>query len=264
VLIDWFTVIAQIINFLILLFLLRRFLYRPILDAMAAREQRVASLLEQAEQKRLEAQQERERFEAKNQELRDTYEQRRREIDESLESWRKEALQEARQEVDRTRKNWLKTIQGDQEVFLRELNQFTVRQVFQVARRAVSDLAGSDLETSMVNAFLARLRSQELDLGLLAQDGGSSESLKVRSAFQLPAELQERLRQGVRARIDAAPALEFETEPGLLGGIELVSGSGYTAAWNLRRYLETLQDELDLQMTAYLGEREAVAEQAEV
>ena len=41
-LIDWFTVVAQVVNFLILVWLLKRFLYKPILDAIDAREKRIA------------------------------------------------------------------------------------------------------------------------------------------------------------------------------------------------------------------------------
>ncbi|MGB5096847.1 MAG: hypothetical protein WBN82_02930, partial [Porticoccaceae bacterium] len=47
-LIDWFTVGAQVVNFLILVWLLKRFLYRPILDAIDAREKRIASELADA------------------------------------------------------------------------------------------------------------------------------------------------------------------------------------------------------------------------
>ena len=36
-LIDWFTVGAQALNFIILVWLLKRFLYKPILDAIDAR-----------------------------------------------------------------------------------------------------------------------------------------------------------------------------------------------------------------------------------
>jgi F-type H+-transporting ATPase subunit b len=42
-LIDWFTVAAQIVNFLILVWLLKHFLYKPILDAIDAREKRIAA-----------------------------------------------------------------------------------------------------------------------------------------------------------------------------------------------------------------------------
>ena len=54
-LIDWFTVIAQVVNFLILVWLLKRFLYRPILDAIDDREQRIATKIASAEAKEHEA-----------------------------------------------------------------------------------------------------------------------------------------------------------------------------------------------------------------
>jgi len=46
--INWFTVIAQIVNFLILVWLLKRFLYKPVLKAIAEREQKIASRLDAA------------------------------------------------------------------------------------------------------------------------------------------------------------------------------------------------------------------------
>ena len=47
-LIDWFTVGAQVLNFLILVWLLKRFLYKPILNAIDAREKRIAAELADA------------------------------------------------------------------------------------------------------------------------------------------------------------------------------------------------------------------------
>ncbi len=58
-LIDWFTVAAQVINFLVLVWLLKRFLYQPIIDAIDAREKRIAAELADADAKKAEARQER-------------------------------------------------------------------------------------------------------------------------------------------------------------------------------------------------------------
>ena len=65
-LIDWFTVAAQIVNFLILVWLLKHFLYKPILDAIDAREKRIAAELADADAKRADAGKERTDFENKN------------------------------------------------------------------------------------------------------------------------------------------------------------------------------------------------------
>ena len=56
--IDWLTVAAQIVNFLVLIWLLQRFLYRPITNAMARREARIEERLSDARTRRKEAEEE--------------------------------------------------------------------------------------------------------------------------------------------------------------------------------------------------------------
>ena len=68
-LIDWFTVGAQALNFLILVWLMKRFLYKPIIDAIDAREQRIAAEIADADSKREAAQKERNEFQHKNEEF---------------------------------------------------------------------------------------------------------------------------------------------------------------------------------------------------
>ena len=68
-LIDWVTVGAQALNFLILVWLMRRFLYKPILGAIDAREKRIAAELADADAKKAEAQKERDEFQQKNEEF---------------------------------------------------------------------------------------------------------------------------------------------------------------------------------------------------
>ncbi len=66
-LIDGFTVAAQVLNFLILVWLMRRFLYQPVLDAIAAREQKIAAELADAATTRAEAKQQQDEFQQKSQ-----------------------------------------------------------------------------------------------------------------------------------------------------------------------------------------------------
>src|ERR1700723_2023303 len=68
-LIDWFTVGAQALNFLILVWLLKYFLYKPILNAIAASEKLIAKELADAAAKKNEFQKERDEFQKKNAEF---------------------------------------------------------------------------------------------------------------------------------------------------------------------------------------------------
>src|SRR5665213_264164 len=65
-LIDWFTVTAQAVNFLILVWLLQRFLYKPVLAAIDARESKIATQLTDAAAVKKEAQKERDDFRAQS------------------------------------------------------------------------------------------------------------------------------------------------------------------------------------------------------
>src|ERR1700712_3358626 len=74
--INWFTVIAQVINFLILVWLLKRFLYKPVLNAIDEREKNIVARLEEAKAQKAEAQKEHDEFTNKNQ----VFEQQRKEL----------------------------------------------------------------------------------------------------------------------------------------------------------------------------------------
>jgi len=49
---DWFTIVAQALNFLILVWLMKRFLYKPVLHAIDEREKRIAKELADADAKK--------------------------------------------------------------------------------------------------------------------------------------------------------------------------------------------------------------------
>ena len=68
-LIDWFTVAAQALNFLVLVWLMKRFLYKPILHAIDEREKRIAAEMANADKKKAEAEKESDEFKHKNEEF---------------------------------------------------------------------------------------------------------------------------------------------------------------------------------------------------
>jgi len=68
-LIDWFTIGAQALNFVILVWLLKRFLFKPILHAIDEREKRIATELANADKEKADAQKESDQFRHRNEEF---------------------------------------------------------------------------------------------------------------------------------------------------------------------------------------------------
>jgi F-type H+-transporting ATPase subunit b len=245
VLIDGFTIVAQIVNFLILVALLRRFLYGPIVKAMSEREASIASRLEEAGRKKQEAEREAAAYQEQKQALEEAREHMLHEAKKEAEAWRKELMKQAREEVDEAQARWQRAIGQEQEAFLRDLRERAGHQTYAIARRALADLANSDLERRIVEVFIRRIGELDGEMRTAIAEAGrrAGQPLLVRSAFEIPPELREQIASAVNAQIAGRQAVAFETTPDLIGGIEL-KAQGYKVAWSLAGYLESLEEEL--------------------
>lgn len=239
--IDWFTLIAQIVNFLVLVALLKRFLYKPIINAMKEREAKIASRLEEAEEKRKAAAQEAQSYREKRSELEDQRQDMLARAAEEAEARRRELTRKAREQADALQARWQEAIEREKGSFLSDLRERAGRETYAIARRALKDLANADLEQHMIEVFIERLREAppEVREGLAE----SREPLVARSAFEIPEEARQRIGEVVGERIADDARLRFETAQDLICGIELRAG-GRSLAWSLDSYLEALEERL--------------------
>src|SRR5271155_620168 len=139
-LIDWFTVGAQALNFLILVWLLKRFLYKPILNAVDAREKLIATELSDARAKVTEAQKERDDFQHKN----ELFDQQRAALfskaTDEAKAERQRLLDEARKAADALSAKRQETLQNDAHNLSQSILRRTQQEVFAIARKTLTDL----------------------------------------------------------------------------------------------------------------------------
>ena len=249
--IDWFTLSAQLVNFLILLFLLRRFLYGPITRVMAERRERVAAQLSEAAAREAEADGLLADYEQK---LEDFERARKTALEDALaevETIERERVDEARAEVAEMRRRWHEALAREQATFLQELRQRVVGEMYQTMRQLFEDLADEDLEPHLVGAFLKRLRGldrSERDAFAAALHRAEN-SLGVSSAFPLADPLRRELEQTVQALFGDEVSCRYQMSPELICGIE-VSAHDQKLAWNLDAYLVGLESAVGRQLAA--------------
>ncbi len=241
-LIDWFTVIAQVINFLVLVWLMKRFLYQPILDAIDAREERIAKALASADAQQAAAGKERDEYRSKNEEFAGKRDALMSQVKAEAQSEHQRLLDVARQDAA----NFLKKRQETQRSDARNLNQVlrerTQQEVFAIARKTLSDLAGRTLEEELCTIFLHRLRTldDETKSILAAALSSASAPARLRSAFELPAQEQASIQSALNATFQAEIPLRFESGAELISGIEFAI-DGHKLAWNIADYLTTME-----------------------
>ena len=241
-LIDWFTVGAQALNFLVLVWLMKRFLYKPVLDAIDAREERIAKELKDADEKRATAQKERNEFQHKNEEFDKQRADLVKKATDEAGTERTRLFDEARKAADAMSAKRMETLRNDAESMSQAIRLKTQEEVFQIARQALTDLATAGLEERMSEVFTRRLR--EMDDPTKAALGQAletaSEPALVRSAFDLPAEPRAAIQNALNETFSADIHIRFETAPDVVSGIELTA-NGQKVGWSIADYLRSLE-----------------------
>jgi F-type H+-transporting ATPase subunit b len=262
VLLDWFTIVAQLVNFLILVALLKYFLYDRIIRAMDEREARIAARLREAEAAQAEAEREASAYRQQRQELEDQRAERLAQAKAEADERRAALLEKARSEVEAMQAGWRQALRRQQVAFLQELRQRASRHVYATARLAFRDLASADVEAQMLDAFLARL--QDLDgrdwQAIREALQTSAQPLAVVSAFDLPPQGRQQLLDHLRQYLGPLE-MRFTTAPEVICGIAMKVG-GYKLAWTLEHYLATLEDSVASAFEAELHEQEAASDRA--
>lgn len=240
---DWFTVVAQVVNFALLVWLLKRFLYKPILGAIDAREKKVAGLVADALAKKAEAESEYQQFQQKHAELEahrqqllqtavaDAKAERHRLID-AAHAAAEHLLAEETQKVHQKVGEWVA-----------DLRRQAQQEVFATCHRVLADLASVELQERIIDRFVVKMRQwddrdKKVFSDAMEQDGDMA---VVRVASALTLDQQAALTRALFEVFSREVKLRFETAPQLICGIELIAG-GQALRWSLDHYMALLEN----------------------
>jgi F-type H+-transporting ATPase subunit b len=237
---DWSTLVLELINFLVLVWLLKRFLYKPVLDIIARRRAGIEKTLADAKSLNDEALALRAKYEGRvdawEAERQGHMEELGREIDAErtrrltelstqLADEREKAAAAAARQADETRIKLEATARGQGARF---------------ASRLLAGVASPDLERRLVETFLADLQALPAErlaaLGAAGDERAAKDAV-VASAFPLEAELAERVRSALAAALGAGGRVKFAEDASLGAGLRVEIGA-WVLGLNLRDELE--------------------------
>ena len=240
--INWFTVIAQILNFLVLVWLLKRFLYKPILNAIDEREKKIESQLKDADNRESVAKKEQDEFKKKNEQFDQEKKERMDKVVVETNVERDKLMEIARNEAAELRVKLQKSMSEMQENLNRYIAQKTQQEVFAIARKTLADLASQSLEEQSTTLFIKRINELKKDEKQQFIKAFKSEStpILIGSAFDLPKKQQSEIQNVVSEILGTETHFQFKTTPEIISGIELTS-NGFKVAWSISEYLNSLQ-----------------------
>lgn len=244
-LIDWFTVVAQVLNFLILVWLLKRFLYHPILDAIDVREKRIAAEGADADSRKAEATKQRDEFAGKNKAFDEQRDAQLAKATDEANAEKKRLLDDARRAAEQADKTRLAALCAQADQLSQALGRRVQQEVFEITRKVLTDLASTSLEACTTDVFIRHLTALDdsTKKGLVAALLASSDAAVLRTAFDLPADQQAAIQKALDDCAGTQVRLRFETTPAFVSGIELTAG-GQKLGWTMGGYLASLKDSI--------------------
>lgn len=235
---DWTTFFLEILNFLILVWLLSRFFYRPVMDIIARRREDIRKGMDEARQTRMEADTLKQKYETRVQEWEQEKSAARTELHESIEQERRQLLQRLQEELEAERQKQEVINRRREENERLKNEQQALDQGTAFCARLLARLANRDLEATIANLLLEDLAAlspeqrQVLVSAYIAQAG----AVTVYSAFPPADTWRGRLEQALRDLLGAEATCQYHQDQALVAGLRIAIGSRLLQA--------NLQDEL--------------------
>lgn len=240
--IDWITVSAQIVNFLILVWLLKRLLYQPVMRAMATREQRITGRLTEAQERERQADEQRQQYQSKVEQLEQQSQQLLAQAAEQAEQEKLKLLDDARTEVNEQLKHWQLEVSQEKEKFLKDLQKLSGDLIQTISRKALRDLAGTELEQQIIDSFIHRLKSlDKSERKLLLEATGP---VHIVTSFDLDPAVRGKLTRAVHEYISDTLDTQYTQSEEILCGIELNVG-GKRLSMNVNDYMLQLNERVE-------------------
>lgn len=248
--IDWFTFVAQIINFAILLWLLNRFLYVPITAAIADRESAITNRIANADSRFEEARQLENELATRRSQIKAESESLREAGRESVEEERRQLLEDARNSVDQQRLAWIDELDREVQLANQSLKSDTVSAAVQVSRRVLSELTGADLNDRVIDKFVSRLGEIPIQTrDSIQQSLGDGAAIVFTAASQLHSRHRDRLEAALHETFGIKASVEYVEDADLIAGIRFAVGA-HEVSWCASDYLEMLTEQFNRQSVA--------------
>lgn len=239
------TFVFQLINFAILVLLLRYFLYGRIVDAMQKREESIAAEWDKAEQEQSDAQKLKQSYEEKMAEIDAEREELLEKSRNEAEELRKKLTAKVQEEISEQRTRWRQSLNEERDAFLNDLRRQIAAGALTIAREALKKMADSELEDRVCHVFIHRLQHMDHKhrQELLQEAKNADNRITVRSSLELNETQRQSIEQAIKNGEGSELVVDFAKGDNLLCGLEIQTDS-HKISWDLGEYVANLQEKI--------------------
>lgn len=253
--IDWFTLIVQIINLIVLLFLLRRFLYLPLLKAVEIRQKIIADELKNAENSRLKAEKAEKMCLQKAQQIEQERQQVLADVQIEAEKIAIALRQQAEDQYHKELRQWQQHLQNDQKSFDIAVQKLTAEHFNRFAEKAFKQMANADLNDWIIDRFMQKIKDMSaMEKDKLCIKFQQDYIVYIQSAGKLSDERIKTLKAFLHKELNISANTRFEhrVNEELVSGISVQMGD-FAIEWSLSGYLEEFKQTMTSEITRLIN-----------
>ena len=240
--IDWFEIVAQIINFFIILFILQKLLYKPVINMMETRQERIQKDQIEAEEKMNKAEELISEYDTKIAGVEDEKREILDDARDQAQERKQELLETYKEEAENKRQVYLDEIEDEKELFIKNLRKKLGQNAVKIASHILSNISSKELEDEIFNTFLENIRNLKDNIeepGLLDEE----KDIELYSAEELSQDKKEKIKEVLGEQVENLDHLEFEVDEDLILGYQL-SLETYTVHTDIKNYLDSIEEEI--------------------
>lgn len=241
--IDWITVAAQIANFLLLVWLLKRFLYRPILDGIDAREVEIRDRMQEAGHAQEMAQAVEQTYNDKVQALNLAQAEMTETIRKSAQEQRDVLVAQAHRRLEQEHATWQAHLDDETRKYTGRMHRAGADALLALTRKAVCDLADETLEGLMARHLLHKLK---LMVPEIRRAAGRAAEAVIASHAPLGSAIEEELTAQVQ-QLFPQTLVRFEVDEAQAPGL-VVRVGGAQLGWTVDSYIDGLDALIEEQL----------------
>lgn len=237
------TLILEIINFLVLIWLLKHFFYSPILAFLDNRKLQIEQRLQQAEQRHEDAEKLESDYKEKLSKWQQEKEQAQQALQQELQTQRQEALRKLQDQLSEERAKSEAVNHNRQLTWMKQQQRQSHRQATRFVSTMLSDMSTPVLENLLIERAIDQLKhlphKQQETFSSAAKQPGVS--LNVTSRFSMSEPHKQALISLFQTWIQADVSVHFEQDESLLCGL-LIEAGAWVLRMNIRDELQSFSE----------------------
>jgi F-type H+-transporting ATPase subunit b len=245
---SWSTFVLEIINFLVLVWILKRFLYKPVMDVIARRREGIEKTRAEAAASHNDAEALKKQYEGRLSDWDEERKKARETLSHEIEGERARKLEELESELEKKKEQLRVAEERRQRDELHKVEETAITQAAEFASRLLEKVAGQETEARLVHFLIDELAKLPTERAREIQQnhGAASEDTLVVSAFTLADDDRKALVQALSNLMGEKRPVRFEEDPRLLAGVRITIGAwvlGFNLSDELKGLVQLVNEE---------------------